>query len=413
VLPTIVLFEDAASPQFYPLSLVRPVCDLASGIFTFYERVCALYPQHPIEILCRPEIRKVVQESGRALFDEAGFKNAENYAFINARAALEGRIDLEQPVALIKDGALVYLRARAGQLDAWQVADFLDGSCIEKARALALPTINIPHHIYNYLWEISNRIADAIEADCALSAPLSTRHEQPGVAIIGERAHIAPGAEVDPGCVLDARAGAVMIKSGARVSQCSVIAGPAVIGEDARIDGARLHDGVYIGRGCRVGGEVEASVILDWSNKHHDGFLGHAYLGSWVNIGALTTNSDLRNDYGKISVSLEGKRCPSGEIKLGCLIGDHAKLGIGLMLNTGMVIGPGVNLYFDGALFAGEVPPFIWGGSKPYTEYRLEKFLATADTVMGRRGLAMGSAMRERLVALHAASREFRGGFLA
>jgi UDP-N-acetylglucosamine diphosphorylase/glucosamine-1-phosphate N-acetyltransferase len=409
IMLTLVLFEDAASRRLYPLQQTRPVCDLVSGLFSFYERLARLYPENKIEILCRQEMRAIVRESGRTVFDEAGFAHAGDYAFINARAALLSAINPE-PGILIEDDTLIYLRAE--RLAGWCAADFLDGS-LSKARALGLPELKAPHHIYNYLWEISCRIGEAMEVDiaCLVSARANPAPDLPGVIIMGDRVYISPDAAVDPGCILDARAGAIVIKSGARISQRSVITGAACIGEDAIIDGARIHN-AYIGRGCRVGGEVAESVLLDWSNKHHDGFLGHAYLGSWVNIGALTTNSDLRNDYKPVRPILEGKRCPDGAIKLGCLIGDHAKLGIGLLLNTGLVIGAGVNLYFDGALFSGEVPPFVWGGRKPYAEYRLNEFLATAECVMSRRGLAMGAAMRERLSSLHAESRKFREGFL-
>src|SRR3712207_3331817 len=96
----------------------------------------------------------------------------------------------------------------------------------------------------------------------------------------------------------------------------------------------------------RIGGEVEASIVQGYSNKHHDGFLGHSYLGEWVNIGAMTTNSDLKNTYGTIRVALEGLgQVDSGILKLGCFLADHVKLGIGLHLNGGAVIGTGSNIF--------------------------------------------------------------------
>jgi len=399
---TIVLFEDASAHHFYPLNLIRPVCDLASGVFTFYERIRALYPQHEIEILCRPELDALVRESGRRVFDEADLKNASGYVFMNARAAFGGGMDFPLDTAVIEDDTLVYLHAAGGQLGGFRARDFLSGACAEKARALGFQSAAIPYRIYNYIWEISNSIARAIEHDLSFMRPDFTKRPLPGAEILGERLLIADDAVIDPACVLDARQGSIVIGSGARIAQRSVVTGPALIASGARLDGARLHGGAYVGEGCRIGGEVESSVILAWSNKHHDGFLGHAYLGSWVNIGAMTTCSDLRNDYKEITVSLEGRAYASGASKLGCVIGDHAKLGIGLLLNTGLVAGLGANLFFDGALIKKEVPSFAWGGREPYTEYRLEKFLDTAQTVMSRRGMALSGAMRERLISLHA-----------
>jgi UDP-N-acetylglucosamine diphosphorylase/glucosamine-1-phosphate N-acetyltransferase len=443
---TLVLFEDDQTHHFYPLHLARPVCDLVSGLFTFYERLVRLYPQNDIEIICRPELHDLVRESGRKVFEGFSPDKADDYVFINARAAFFAALKFPADTAVIDGNTLIYLCA-PGRLGGWRASDFLDGTCLEKARSLGLPGDTLPfaggmstknaargggtgvardigkfpYRIYNYIWELSNSIAPAIENDLLLAPPddappgiasPGAGRELPGVAVLGERLSIAPDAEVDPGCVLDARAGGIVIQAGARIAQRSVITGPAVIGAGACLDGARVHGGAYIGQGCRIGGEVESSVLLAWSNKHHEGFLGHAYVGSWVNIGAMTTNSDLRNDYKAITVHLEGKPYKTGEIKLGCLIGDHAKLGIGLLLNTGATIGPCVNLYFDGALITQEVPPFVWGGRKPYTEYRLEKFIETAGAVMARRKMRLGEAMRERLERLYEHTREFRRGFL-
>ena len=419
---TLVLFEDNQVHHFYPLHLVRPVCDLVSGAFTFYERIRLLYPQCDIEIACRPELHALVRAGGRRVFE--GCTSSGVYVFINARAAFTRALEFLPDTAIIDNDTLVSLCASKNRLSGWRAGDFLDGTCLEKARASGFccpepaqgsgsqPNEKLPYRIYSYIWELSNSIAGAIESDLTLQPHTFEKRNLPGAEILGERLSFAPDAVVDPGSVLDSRAGGIVIRAGARVAQRSVITGPAVIGAGARIDGARIHGGAYIGEGCRVGGEVESSVLLAWSNKHHDGFLGHAYLGSWVNIGAMTTNSDLRNDYKAITPSLEGTPHPTSEIKLGCVIGDHAKLGIGLSLNTGAVIGACVNLYFEGALISKEVPPFVWGGRAPYAEYRLDKFLETAAAVMSRRNMPLDEAMRERLRDMHAASGSFRGGFL-
>src|SRR4029079_4550999 len=153
-----------------------------------------------------------------------------------------------------------------------------------------------------------------------------------------------------------------MLMVGARVEPFSFIQGPAAIGAGALIASARIRGETTIGPVCRVGGEVEARVLQGYSNKHHDGFLGHSYLGEWVNIGAMTTNSDLKNTYGTIRVVLEGfGQVDSGILKLGCFLADHVKLGIGLHLNGGAVIGTGSNIF--GVPFAPTtLPSFSLGG---------------------------------------------------
>jgi UDP-N-acetylglucosamine diphosphorylase/glucosamine-1-phosphate N-acetyltransferase len=166
------------------------------------------------------------------------------------------------------------------------------------------------------------------------------------------------------------------------------------VGRGSTILGGSVGE-VSIGPVCRIHGEVEASVVLGYSNKAHDGFLGHAYLGCWVNLGAMTTNSDLKNNYGNVRLWTPEGDVDTGERKLGCLLGDHVKTAIGTLLNTGTVVEAGSNL-FGAAQPPKYVPPFSWGAEGTYA---LEKFLATAALVMGRRGVALGAGQRALLEA--------------
>jgi UDP-N-acetylglucosamine diphosphorylase / glucose-1-phosphate thymidylyltransferase / UDP-N-acetylgalactosamine diphosphorylase / glucosamine-1-phosphate N-acetyltransferase / galactosamine-1-phosphate N-acetyltransferase len=198
-----------------------------------------------------------------------------------------------------------------------------------------------------------------------------------------ERVYLHPQARLDGPLVLDARDGPIVLDA-AHVEPFSFIQGPAAIGAGALIASARIRAETTIGPVCRIGGEVEASIVQGYSNKHHDGFLGHSYLGEWVNIGAMTTNSDLKNTYGTIRVGLEGLgQVDSGVLKLGCFLADHVKLGIGLHLNGGTVIGSGSNIF--GVHFAPKtIPPFTWGG-EVFREYQIDRMVDVARKVMGRR----------------------------
>jgi UDP-N-acetylglucosamine diphosphorylase/glucosamine-1-phosphate N-acetyltransferase len=133
-----------------------------------------------------------------------------------------------------------------------------------------------------------------------------------------------------------------------------------------------------------VGGEIENSIMLGYSNKQHDGFLGHSYLGRWVNLGADTNTSDLKNNYGTIRVTLNGEEVNTGRMFLGSLIGDHSKTGINTMLNTGSIIGVAANI-FGGGFPPKSIPSFSWGGSDGFETFRLDRALELARTVMGRR----------------------------
>jgi UDP-N-acetylglucosamine diphosphorylase/glucosamine-1-phosphate N-acetyltransferase len=158
----------------------------------------------------------------------------------------------------------------------------------------------------------------------------------PGVQILNRRdVIIGAGARVKPGVVLDASEGPIVIGSRATIMPNAVITGPAGIGPMTTIKcAARIYPGTSIGATCKIGGEVEASVIHDCTNKQHDGYLGHSVLGSWVNLGADTNTSDLKNTYGTIKVPLNGTLVESGEMFIGSMIGDHAKTGINVMLDT-------------------------------------------------------------------------------
>jgi UDP-N-acetylglucosamine diphosphorylase/glucosamine-1-phosphate N-acetyltransferase len=149
--------------------------------------------------------------------------------------------------------------------------------------------------------------------------------------------------------------------------------------------GGKIEGGTSIGPVCRIGGEVEGSIFLGYSNKYHQGFLGHSYVGEWVNLGALTTNSDLKNNYSSVKVVLDGSPIDSGLTKVGAFIGDHVKTGIGTLLNTGVSIGFASNLFGGGMVKQKYIPAFIWGSAEKQEEYQLEKATQTARMVMKRR----------------------------
>jgi UDP-N-acetylglucosamine diphosphorylase/glucosamine-1-phosphate N-acetyltransferase len=177
----------------------------------------------------------------------------------------------------------------------------------------------------------------------------------------------------------------------------STIAGPTYIGKGSTIKvGAKIYAGTSIGEVCKVGGEVEESIMHSYSNKQHDGFLGHAYVGMWVNLGAGTSNSDLKNDYGIVRVEIGGETIDTGSMYVGATIGDHSKTGILTALNTGTIVGTGCNLY--GAVLHDKfVPSFTWGEGGAYVEYRLEKFLRVARSVMARRKMELSTAEESML----------------
>src|SRR5438270_827193 len=189
----------------------------------------------------------------------------------------------------------------------------------------------------------------------------------PGVAIVGprERLVIDPTAHLDPMVVVDTSNGPVIVDAEAMVTAFTRLEGPCYIGPHAHVLGAKVRGGTTLGPHCRVGGEVEASIVQGHSNKYHDGFLGHAYVGEWVNLGAGTSNSDLRNDYGDVTVTVGGRLVATGMTKVGCFLGDHTKAGLGTLLNTGTSAGAFCHLLPSGGLLPKYLPSFAgwWNGA--------------------------------------------------
>jgi len=194
--------------------------------------------------------------------------------------------------------------------------------------------------------------------------------------------------------VIDAEHGPVFIDEGAEIHPFSRIEGPCYIGKKSILLGAKCREGNSIGPFCRIGGEIEESIIQGYSNKYHDGFLGHAYVGEWVNLGALTTNSDLKNDYSKVSVTLDGRSpIDTGSTKVGALIGDHTKTSIGTLFNTGAYVGAMAVIAATGKPLPKFIPSFAWFLEGVVTKgFGKKKLYETAATVMGRRGRDWSSA---------------------
>jgi UDP-N-acetylglucosamine diphosphorylase/glucosamine-1-phosphate N-acetyltransferase len=254
----------------------------------------------------------------------------------------------------------------------------------------------------NRPWDLVARNADHIEHDFRLDtrAGVSNRHLTT-LALVGpaDRLFIHETARIDPYTVFDTTSGPITLEAGVWVQPFTRVEGPCHIGRDSQLFRANLRGAVTIGPNCRIGGEVEASIVHGYSNKYHEGFLGHAYVGEWVNLGAITSNSDLRNDYGQVAVPLGGDPVPTGMAKVGCFIGDHTRTGMGSMLNTGTVVGVMCNVLPAGILLPKHVPSFaavLYGRVAP--GFPLEQLFATARIVMSRRGKVF-TATEEQLYA--------------
>jgi UDP-N-acetylglucosamine diphosphorylase/glucosamine-1-phosphate N-acetyltransferase len=213
---------------------------------------------------------------------------------------------------------------------------------------------------------------------------------------------LGAGSSVEPFSVLDVRDGPIVMGKNVTISAHSTIQGPCYIGDNTVVDAGVIRGGTSIGPVCRLSGEIEESVFQGFSNKHHLGFMGHAWVGEWVNLGAGTNNSDLKNNYGRVRAGSPAGSVDTGMQKLGCFIGDHTKTGIGSLLNTGAVIGPFCNL-LGGKVSPKYLPPFSWEGVDGFEKYRVDEAIRTAKTVMRRRSVQMSPHYERAIVDLYEA----------
>jgi len=214
-----------------------------------------------------------------------------------------------------------------------------------------------------------------------------------GALVLGDPTDVVSlNAVVEPGVVFDVRAGPIVLEPGAEIQSGTRLEGPTYVGAGTRILGGYVRASVF-GPECRARGEIAASVFLGYANKAHDGFVGNSVVGRWVNLGAGTTTSNLKNTYGMVRLDVAGQRIETGRLNVGTLFGDHAKTAIGTMLPTGTVVSVGANLF--GGTVPKYVPPFAWGvGGERMTE---DGFLRVAERVLARRDVAWTEAQRESL----------------
>jgi UDP-N-acetylglucosamine diphosphorylase / glucose-1-phosphate thymidylyltransferase / UDP-N-acetylgalactosamine diphosphorylase / glucosamine-1-phosphate N-acetyltransferase / galactosamine-1-phosphate N-acetyltransferase len=420
---TVILFEDEGYRPFLPLVHTRPLFELRCGIFTLRERLTALLGRPP-HALCRSHLAPVFADGRWPL---ALLSSSQPLTFVNARALdldwLPALLDAPLDTLLLADcppgllGGPLLLGARLSpRLASAVLLDLLEqraADALSELRRFAR-VVEVPARLLSFPWDIIAENGAQIVRDLPLLLgqtgwPSAAERAPHGASLLihnPAQVYIHPDAQLDGPLVLDARDGPIVIDA-AKLEPFTVIQGPAAVGAGALLASARVRGETTIGPVCRVGGEVEASVLQGYSNKHHDGFLGHSYLGEWVNIGAMTTNSDLKNTYGTIRVVLEGYgQLDSGILKLGCFLADHVKLGIGVHLNGGAVIGAGSNLF--GVHFAPKtVPPFTWGG-EVFHEYRIDGMVEVARKVMGRRKVALGAEYEQMLREVFAMTRGSR-----
>jgi len=386
----ICLFEDRGVASLEPLALSRPAFELLCGQTSLGSKQSRYFAPCEVGVLVRPALVDWChqRQPGTPVNDLAWLRK-ETTVLVNSRwlPPLHAALDLDETCVGMVDDEVAYAVVSADQLT-YCSANTLD-DCLETWKN-TLPRREVGGHVVQYLWDLVQLNGEMLRQDFhQLTADHLTGWRPATLAVVGptDRLLLDATARLDPMVVVDTTAGPVVIDREAVVNAFTRLEGPCYVGPHTHILGAKIRGGTTLGPHCRVGGEVEASIIQGYTNKYHDGFLGHSYLGEWINLGAGTNNSDLRNDYGEVTVQVDGRRVSTGLTKVGCFLGDHTKTGLGTLLNTGTTAGVFCNLLPAGPLLPKYLPSFCswWNGALAENS-DWPALLQTASTVMERRG---------------------------
>jgi UDP-N-acetylglucosamine diphosphorylase/glucosamine-1-phosphate N-acetyltransferase len=425
---TLIVFEDEGIPWLYPLSLTRPVWDLTCGILRLKEKLLwglqtvAVEKQEwkdfagdrlDVRFHLRSYLAGGYRGAVRSYEDIAG--RAGMVTLVNGRLIFEpgitDHIDPSWQGKYVHAGSLVWasvpaesVRALGGHI----------GSPIGKDVIGGLPAQQLDARLICRPWDLVRLNGSEIARDFNLLGGAVMESAPPsGVYLIGEdRMRIGRAAKLGPGVVIDASEGPVSIGAEVSVMANASLQGPLHVGRGSVVKmGAKIYGETTIGPVCKVGGEVGESIIQGYANKQHDGFVGHSYLGEWVNLGAGTETSDMKNNYSAVRVGPPGREIDTGDLFVGLFMGDHSKCGIGTVFNTGSMVGVCCNVF--GADYPPKyVPSFSWGGSGGFVEHDLEKAIRTAATAMARRDRKLSPDGETVLRKIHEITADERRAFV-
>lgn len=389
------LYDDAIARSFEPFALTRPVGELRAGAELIRARWQRAFGADVAGFIGAPHL---------AAFSEPGAPPAvcadsdivpgtivASSRFVVALNA--GRPDAKTKVWKC-DGKVVAVRVNSshhasrfgeGQLSLEELAP-------ERAKAAELPGRWIEH-----VWDLIGTLVEQLQEDIPILGLELDVLTPADCIVIGEHPLFCEaGAKIEPQVVFDVSAGPVLVRRGAEIPAFTRIIGPCFIGEHCVIVGDRIASS-SLGEVSKVRGEISNSIVLGHSNKGHTGFLGHSYLGRWVNLGAGTTTSNMKNTYGSVQLQTAHGPTDTKQQFLGTFFGDYSKTGIGTMLTTGTIVGAGANV-FGTEMPPKSVTPFAWGA---HDRYDVEKFLEVAERMMARRRIKLTEGARASLRAAY------------
>ncbi len=390
-----LLFDD--DTPLAPLTDLRPVYRVRTGVTTTIERWQSTLSR-PIDGVWVPERLAELESELSDGPVRPDLTDLDDVLLLNGACVLPPAVHALGMGEWIASDQGTLLAARCSGS---QAITFLDAGTPPTPTAYSIAD---DHPIITRVCDVIRLRDPAISLDLHHVAASSAGAIPDGVHLVGDKpVVVSEGALVGLGTVIDATGGSVYIARGATVRPRCTLIGPCAVLEGATVqDGAVIRANTVIGPVCKVGGEVGGTIFQGFSNKGHDGYLGDAFVGEWVNLGAGTNNSNLLNTYGHIKAAphLGAERESTGLTFFGGVIGDHAKTAIGTRLATGTLIG-------TGAMCASASSPpstterFLWLTDNEPSRYRWARFEEVARAVMARRGVAPSDAYLDTLRALH------------
>ena len=357
----IVVFEDAGTSQLFPITTGKPAYAISCASFRLIDWLSGFGGN--LIGLVRPYLETIQLHDFSVLQNQLNPDHANTW-MINAR--LVPSVSNIQRLHRFKDENLTQQRSVVAQ-DGWAIASALVpttrvmGKGFDEIRALIANgavqadsetrVVESDLKLFEFPHDVVEQNIDCFQENLAHRIGLGNFREQATQVFLGSDVKL--GQHV----VFDSSGGPIVIDQNVSVGPHSFLRGPVYVGPNSKIsEHAAIKDEVSIAHTCKIGGEVEATVIEPYSNKQHHGFLGHSYLGSWINLGAGTCNSDLKNTYGIVNVQYGDRKVSSGMQFLGCVIGDYAKTSINTSIFTGKLIGAGSMVY---GFATSNVPSFV------------------------------------------------------
>lgn len=391
------LFEDETFGNFLPLTYTKPVFKLKSGIFSFLERIQKVFPDYPPFLLTRDYLTPTLKQreihpinNPDAIDDDLILVNGTLVVEKQTRQLIQKK--LGKNVAMTQNGRVIlaHLSKEVAEKHATRLCKPFTQRQLKKIvkECKILKAQNMP--LMMYPWDLVNNCAELVRKDFKLiyeKGSEGTIDKQATIYGDASNLHLGERVFIEAFAVLDVRNGPIYIGKETIVHAGSRITGPAYIGDRTIVASGLIREGCHIGNVCRVGGELDATILHGYTNKYHTGYIGHSYIGEWVNIGAATTNSNLKNTYGTVKVTVKGKKIDTRCVKVGYFVGDHAKTSIGTQIYTGKKIGVASHVH---GFVTEDVPSFsLWAkslGAKP-TELYLKSAIETQKRVFARRGI--------------------------